>query len=168
MERQTSPDDLLPVDAKTWTTEPLRPCAGGETGDTWHNACLCSLTRVTPPLVLVNQGVGGDDSRDNRWPGDQAGAGAVVGTYALATERIWSKGKDTVYPFGVGGIGACLLVLWVQGVHWSHSFPCSLKDAAFVAAKMVSSGGAVLRVRLRDWQASMTACFGLWDAIVST
>ena len=48
---------------------------------------------------------------------------------------MWSKGEDAVHPFDFGGIGACLLVLWAQGVHWSHSFPHSLKGTVFVAVK---------------------------------
>ena len=78
--------------------------------------------------------------------------------YTSAVERRRSKGENTTHPFGVGRIGACLLVLLAQTVHWSHSFLCSLKEAAFIAAKTVLSGGAVLRVRLGDWQALTIAC----------
>ena len=60
IEQSTGPDGLLPANVERQTTE--GPCAGGGgAGEARHDTCLCSLTRVTPLLVLVREGVGGAD-----------------------------------------------------------------------------------------------------------
>ena len=58
------------------------------------------------------------------------------------------------------------MVLGARDLYWSHSFPYSLKDAVFVAAKGMLHGGAVLRIQFGDWRTSRIAYSRLRDAVV--
>lgn len=161
----------MAADAEARATEVIG--GGGEGGESRHDAYLRSLPRVAPDPMS--------------WSSEEReallGGTAVVrqterelarlrAQYAEVVGRMRPEGKDAegkaapkvaVPPFDVGGIGAFPSVLWARGVHWSRSFPRSLKDAAFVASNDGTPGGAVLRVRLGDWRAPRIAYSGPRD-----